>query len=248
MLIIGFIVAQILILGVVIGLLRRLIFSDTNSAINRLTKLDNMNREKEKLLIRKLEQAQKQIDEQKQLIQDEEQRIKAEARRAANQLHEDIIKKAKEEGDEIVRKAQATKDQIRTDAMIEAEGKMIEISAEILNKTLSTVVQAQMNEKLVEEFVVELEKADLSKINSDVNEIEIVSSMPVGVHEQEKIKQLLVSKLGRQVRLYSNEDPKLLGGVLMKIGTMVVDGSLAERVNENAQQMKQGLTWKYAAK
>ena len=248
MLIIGFIVAQILILGVVIALLRRLIFSDTNSAINRLTKLDNMNREKEKLLIRKLEQAQKQIDEQKQLIQDEEQRIKSEARRAANQLHEDIIKKAKEEGDEIVRKAQATKDQIRTDAMIEAEGKMIEISAEILNKTLSTVVQAQMNEKLIEEFIGELEKADLSKINSDVSEIEIVSSMPVSVHDQEKIKQQLITKLGRQVRLYSNEDPKLLGGVLMKIGTMVVDGSLAERVNENAQQMKQGLTWKYAAK
>lgn len=248
MLIIGFIVAQILILGVVIALLRRLIFSDTNSAINRLTKLDNMNREKEKLLVRKLEQAQKQIDEQKQLMQDEEQRIKAEARRAANQLHEDIIRKAKEEGDEIIRKAQATKDQIRTDAMIEAEGKMIEICAEILNKTLSTVVQVQMNEKLVEEFIAELEKADLTKINSDVSEIEIISSLPIAVHDQEKIKQQLHAKLGRPVRLYSNEDPKLLGGILMKIGTMVVDGSLAERVNDNAKQMKQGLTWKYAAK
>ncbi len=248
MLIIGFVLAQILILGVVITLLRRLIFSDTNSAINRLTKLDNMNREKEKLLARKLEQAQKQIDEQKQVIQDEEQRIKAEARRAANQLHEDIIRKAKEEGDDIIRKAQATKEQIRTDAMIEAEGKMIDICAEILNKTLTTVVQAQMNEKLVEEFIAELEKADLTKINSDVNEIEIISSMPVAVHDQEKIKTLLQAKLGRQVRLYSNEDPKLLGGILMKIGTMVVDGSLAERVNESALQMKQGLTWKYAAK
>lgn len=248
MLIIGFVIAQILILGVVITLLRRLIFSDTNSAINRLTKLDNMNREKEKLLARKLEQAQKQIDEQKQGMQEEEQRIKAEARRAANQLHEDIIRKAKEEGDEIIRKAQATKDQIRTDAMIEAEGKMIDICAEILNKTLAGVVQAQMNEKLVEEFIGELEKADLSKINSDVNEIEIISSMPVSVADQDKIKKQLQLKLGRQVRLYTNEDPKLLGGILMKVGTMVVDGSLAERVNETALQMKQGLTWKYATK
>lgn len=248
MLIIGFVVAQILILGVVIALLRRLIFSDTNSAINRLTKLDNMNREKEKILARKLEQAQKQIDEQKQGMQEEEQKIKAEARRAANQLHEDIIKKAKEEGDDIIRKAQAAKEQIRTDAMIEAEGKMIEICAEILNKTLADVIQAQMNEKLVEEFIAELEKADLSKINSDVKEIEIISSKPVPVSDQEKIKKILEGKLGRQIRLYANEDPRLLGGVLMKIGTMVVDGSLAERVNEAASQMKQGLTWKYTAK
>lgn len=248
MLIIGFVIAQIIILGVVIALLRRLIFSDTNSAINRLTKLDNMNREKEKLLARKLEQAQKQIDEQKQVIQDEEQRIKAEARRAANQLHEDIIKKAKEEGDDIIRKAQAARDQIRTDAMIEAEGKMIEICSEILNKTLAAVVQVPMNEKLVEEFISELEKADLSKINSDVNEIEIISSMPISVSDQEKIKKTLQTKLNRQVRLYTNEDPKLLGGILMKIGTMVVDGSLAERVNEAAAQMKQGLAWKYASK
>lgn len=246
MLIIGFVVAQIVILGMVIALLRRLIFSDTNSAINRLTKLDNMNREKEKLLARKLEQAQKQIDEQKQLIQDEEQKIKAEARRAANQLHEDIIRKAKEEGDDIIRKAQAAKEQIQIDAMVQAEGKMIEICAEILNKTLATVVQAQMNEKLVSEFITELEKADLSKINTDVSEIEIVSSLPVPVADQEKIKKILQTKLGRTVRLYSNEDPKLLGGILMKVGTMVVDGSLAERVNEAAVQMKQGLAWKYA--
>lgn len=246
MLIIGFVVAQIVILGMVIALLRRLIFSDTNSAINRLTKLDNMNREKEKLLARKLEQAQKQIDEQKQLIQDEEQKIKAEARRAANQLHEDIIRKAKEEGDDIIRKAQAAKEQIQIDAMIQAESKMIEICAEILNKTLAPVVQAQMNEKLVAEFITELEKADLSKINTDVSEIEIVSSLPVPVADQEKIKKILQTKLGRTVRLYSNEDPKLLGGILMKVGTMVVDGSLAERVNEAAVQMKQGLAWKYA--
>lgn len=248
MMIIGFVVAQILILGVVIALLRRLIFSDTNSAINRLTKLDNMNREKEKMLARKLEQAQKQIDEQKQGMQEEEQKIKAEARRAANQLHEDIIKKAKEEGDDIIRKAQAARDQIRTDAMVEAEGKMIDICAEILNKILSSVVQAQMNQKLIEEFIAELEKADLTKINSDVSEIEIVSMLPVPVGDQERIKKILDGKLGRSIRLYTNEDPKLLGGILMKIGTMVVDGSLAERVNEAAAQMKQGLTWKYAAK
>jgi F0F1-type ATP synthase membrane subunit b/b' len=246
MLIIGFVVAQILILGVVIALLRRLIFSDTNSAINRLTKLDNMNREKERILARKLEQAQKQIDEQKQLIQDEEQKIKAEARRAANQLHEDIIRKAKEEGDDIIRKAQAAKEQIQTDAMIQAEGRMIDICAAILNQTLATVIQVQMNAKLIAEFIAELEKADLTKINTDVSEIEILSSLAVPAADQEKIKQILQTKLGRTVRVHSHEDPKLLGGILMKVGTMVVDGSLAERVNEAAVKMKQGLAWKYA--
>jgi F0F1-type ATP synthase delta subunit len=248
MLIIGFIIAQVVILGVVLGLLRRLIFSDTNSAINRLTKLDNMNREKEKLLARKLEQAQKQIDEQKQLIQDEEQKIKAEARRAANQLHEDIIRKAKEEGDEIIKKAQATRDQIKMDAVIEAESKMIEICGEVLIKTLSQVINEQINAKLVEEFISELDKADLTKINSDVSEIEIISSLPVVPAEEEKIKTILSTKLKRPIRLYTKEDPRLLGGILMKIGTMVVDGSLSERINETAQQLKQGLTWKYAAK
>ena len=78
--------------------------------------------------------------------------------------------------------------------------------------------------------------------------VEIVSGRSVNEETKKAMKAVLEKKLGRSLELLVKEDPELLGGVVMKFGTMVVDGSLAERVNDNAQQMKQGLTWKYAAK
>jgi F0F1-type ATP synthase membrane subunit b/b' len=246
MMIIGFVFAQVVLLLVIIGVLRKMIFSDTNSAINRLSKLDNANREREKQLMQKLAQAQKYVQEQQQKVQDEQQKIKAEARRAAGQLHEDIIAKAKQEGDEIIKKAHASRERIRTEATIEAESKMIQFCGEMIQQVLSSAIQSELNDRLVVEFIEELEKADFGKLNRDVNEVEIVSVQPIAEKRLETIRKTLETKMGRPVRVYSKANPELVGGVMMRLGSMVVDGSLAERFRESALKMKQELSWKHA--
>lgn len=244
--IIGFVFAQVILLFVIIVILRKMIFSDTNSAINRLSRLDNANREREKLLMQKLAQAQKYIQEQQQKIQDDQQKVKAEARRAAGQLHEDIIAKAKQEGDEIIKKAHASRERIRTEAATEAESKMLQFCGEMIQRVLSGVIQSDLNERLVAEFIEELEKADFGKLNRDVNEVEIVSVRAINEKQMETIRKTLEAKLARPIRVYGKTNPELIGGVLMRLGSMVVDGSLAERFRESALKMKQDLDWKQA--
>jgi len=56
----------------------------------------------------------------------------------------------------------------------------------------------------------------------------------------------LLNKINKEVEVAATEDRKLIGGVVMKLGTMVVDGSLAERITESGEKMKQELNWKYA--
>ena len=59
MLMLGFVIAQIIIFSIIIVVLKRLIFQDTTSAINRINKLDSITREKEKLLSQKLDETEK---------------------------------------------------------------------------------------------------------------------------------------------------------------------------------------------
>jgi F0F1-type ATP synthase delta subunit len=245
MLIVGFIIAQIVILAAIIIFLRRMIFSDTNSAINRLTRLDNVNREREKLLQQKLEQAERHIEEQKLKMQQHEQKVKHEAQRAANQLYEDIIKRAKDEGEEIVKKAHAAKEKMRVEAKIQAESQVIDICREVLNDVLNEVVQAELNDGLIREFIEELEKANFTKVNSDVDSVELVSGRGIPAKYQDQISNVLTGKLSRKIRVSATEDSKLIGGIMMKVGSMVVDGSLAERIKESALKLKQDLAWKF---
>ncbi len=245
MLMIGFIVAQIIIFSVIIVILKRLIFQDTTSAINRINKLDSITREKEKLLSQKLDETEKYLESRKKELGEEETRLKQEAQRAATQLQEDIVKAARTEAEDIIKKAQSSREKVKIDAMIEAEAKQIDICRDILGKVLSAAVQAQLNEQLVQEFLADLEQADLGKVDKDIKQVHVTSSRPLAEETKKIIKKILDGKLGHPVDVEVKEDSSMLGGVIMKFGTMVVDGSLAEHVKEVSTQMKDDLSWKH---
>lgn len=247
MLMLGFIVAQIVIFSIIIIVLKRLIFQDTASAVNRINKLDTITREKEKLLSQKLDETEKYLEKKKKELADEETRLKLETQRAAIQLQEDIVKAAKTEAEDIIKKAQAAREKMKTDAMIEAESKMIEICRDILGRILSSAVQEEMNEQLVRDFLADLEQADLGKVSKDLATVEIHTGRALNEETKKIIKKILDGKLGRPVAIDVKEDHKLLGGLLIKFGTMIVDGSLAENIKEVTETMKEELTWKHGA-
>ncbi len=247
MLVLGFVIAQIIIFTVIIVVLKRLIFQDTTSAINRINKLDTITREKEKLLSQKLDETEKYLESRKKELADEETRLKKEAQRAATQLQEDMIKAAKTEAEDIIKKAQSSREKIKVEATIEAEGKMIDFCRDILGKVLSSAVQAQLNEQLVQEFLADLEQADLGKVGKEVNKIQVVSGRALNEETKKIIKKILDNKLGRTVEMEISEDHAILGGLLMKFGTMIVDGSLSEHVKEVSTQMKDDLSWKHSS-
>ncbi len=244
--ILGFIIAQVVLMVIIIIILKRVIFSDTDSAINRLTKLNNQNRDKEQILAQKLDAAEKYIAEQKEALVETEKKLKQEAKRSANQMHEDVIKKSKTESEDIIKKAHEVKGQLMIDAKIAAEGKMIEICTEIIKQVLNDIVQSEINDKLLEEFFVELEKADWSRINTNSDTIEIASSLPIAEAYLNKVQTVLSAKLNQSIKIVAKEDPTLIGGILMKLGSTVVDGSLVERINDASKAIMEKLKWKYS--
>ena len=247
MLMLGFVIAQIIIFSVIIIVLKRLIFEDTTSAINRINKLDSMNREKEKLLAEKLHETEAFLERRKKELGEEEKRLKLEAQRAANQLQEDIIKAAKAEAEDIVKKAQGAREKMRIDAMIEAEAKITDICRDILGRVLTPLVQTQINDQLIQEFLADLEQADLSKVGKDVTKVDIISGRSFSEESKKIISKILDNKLGHHVEVSVKEDHALLGGLVMQFGTMVVDGSLSEKIKEISDQMKDELSWKRGA-
>lgn len=84
-------------------------------------------------------------------------------------------------------------------------------------------------EKLIEKCAVEYEKLLLDFYNQVFAEVQVVVPMPVQV--QAELKERLSQKLGKRVELLVTEDPSLLGGMVLRIGDRVVDGSLRSKLN-----------------
>jgi len=59
-----------------------------------------------------------------------------------------------------------------------------------------------------------------------VIDVEVISAAPLDKAQQDKIASALGKRLGREVRLHCREDEEVLGGVIIRAGDLVIDGSV----------------------
>lgn len=69
-------------------------------------------------------------------------------------------------------------------------------------------------------------------------EIELTTAEKLEAGQFEAVAQRMSEVLGKQVRLTSQENPDLLGGIVARIGDLVLDGSVKTRLNQLGEQLK----------
>lgn len=67
---------------------------------------------------------------------------------------------------------------------------------------------------------------------------EIVSAHPLSDDQVEALKAQLRQRVGRDVTVDLSVDPSLLGGLVVKIGSQMIDSSIRTRLNSLAHAMK----------
>ena len=67
---------------------------------------------------------------------------------------------------------------------------------------------------------------------------EVVSAHPLDAEQVDALKQQLRTRLGRDVNVDLSVDPSLLGGLVVKIGSQMIDSSIKTRLNSLAHAMK----------
>ncbi len=63
---------------------------------------------------------------------------------------------------------------------------------------------------------------------------------PLGDAEKKALGQALVKRTGKKVRLTTTEDPSLIGGVIVRVGDTVYDGSVRNKLASLREQLGQG--------
>lgn len=67
---------------------------------------------------------------------------------------------------------------------------------------------------------------------------EVVSAHPLNDSQVDALKQQLRHRVGREVAIDLKVDPSLLGGLVVKIGSQMIDSSIKTRLNTLAHAMK----------
>lgn len=238
MLILQFVIVETIIFAVVIYFLKKLIFTDTATAVNRLNKTIEESAKQQDEMEKKLQACDKECSERIAKAKDEALKIVQEGIEKAAKERDGILEKAKKQSEEVVQKATDAKEKIRKDLEKEMGIKTVEFSSEILKNVLTEKTNKQFNETMTLDFIDKLQDIDTSEIGSQISEVVVIAAFNLSEAVKSKITEVLAKKLSRKITLKEEVDNKLIAGIMLKFGTLVLDGCLASYLREMSEKLK----------
>lgn len=207
--------------------------------LNRLNKETEAVRGKQIELNAKIKEASEELTKRKAEADALVAKMTEDASTKAKEERDKIVAKARQEGEEIIVKANNTKEDIRKAIVKEMDMKTIDVTALVLEEVLGKKGKPALDESMITEFIEGLMKMDMEMIGEEIKVADIITASPLSDAMKNRLSEALQTKLGRSVAINQTTDPKILSGIILKFGSLNIDGSLATMVRENAISMKE---------
>jgi F-type H+-transporting ATPase subunit delta len=115
---------------------------------------------------------------------------------------------------------------------------LLEIGGDRLTNEAQNLVRLLVeNQRL--ELVPEITRLFEQKKSEHEGAIDVVieTAFPLPADEQQSLGEALRRKLGREVRVSSEQRPDLIGGVRIRAGDLVIDGTVERRLQQLAHEL-----------
>lgn len=229
---------MIIICGILAFALRWFLFSSTESSVRRLDEEVERKQELQIELGKKLKHIDEELEQKRKEARDLAQRMHNDAEQSSKEKREQIIAEARKESEEILNKARESTEKMRKELEKELDIRAVGMGMEILGRVMTDKSRGALDEVLIEEFIENLKLTDTAHIGPDVQQVEVVTVNPIAVSYTTTIGQILADKLGRQVAIVTSTDPEICGGVVLKFGSLALDGSLKNLLRETGLSLQ----------
>jgi F-type H+-transporting ATPase subunit delta len=122
------------------------------------------------------------------------------------------------------------KDQM-TDLMLDIGGARLSDEGQNLVRVLVSNGRLAVLPEIASHF--EVRKAE----HQGLLEVQVTSAFPMQPAQEQQLAEALKRKLGRDIRITSEEDPELIGGFRVRAGDMVIDASVSGQLGQLANEL-----------
>lgn len=221
----------------VIGL-RKLLYSKASAEINRAKLMVDESNKRVETIRGQIEEAK---TEYKQTIakgKEDARKLIAEAQKEAEELRAKSIQETRRETEKMIKSAQAQKESMERDILSTAARKSIHFSKAILNQALTTDCLAAIHKAMIAEISNQIAAIDLGPMHEAITEAEVATVFPLEKGIKEMLQQKLSGKLKTDLQLAEKIDASLVAGISIKLGSFILDGSLANRLRIATDQLE----------
>ncbi len=230
--------AQLVVATAIIVVLRKLLLSDTMNAVRRLKNAEAELARKEGSMRHKMEEHEQEFMRKQSEADEALARQKETAEQDIALTKERTLSDARGEADRIVSEAQLNKDKILEKLHREVDGKAVLFAGDLFSMVVSKEVNEKINMAFVAELITALEAVDETSIHVEANEARFVSSHKLDSGQKAKLEGVLAQKFDVEVHIDEEIDESLLAGLIIKLGSLEIDGSLLNRYKEGLAEVK----------
>lgn len=190
----------------------------------------------------------------------EDARIAADARASAEKAADKIIGEAQSKANEIIRETSTRAEVIKKEIVAEAQqdiekqkenalseveeervrllsemrGDVSAIAIAAAQKLIGEALDDKRQRTLLAEFFSGVKDGKVVVMGDQLfsgTGAEVTSALPLTLDEQEKVRQDVLNNMGAEASINFKVDPTILGGLVVKIGDRVIDGSVAGQLS-----------------
>ena len=229
---------QLLVFGVLALLLRQLLTRNITGAAAHLQQLSQDYTKKEEQATKRLEEAEQYYQKMLAKAQEEVHQLKAQFEKETQEGKDKILKQAHIESEEIVQRANKAKQAILSEIDDRIAKEAIKKSCELVEDVLSGQFKLGVHSGWVDDLI-ENGFKQMSKlhISDNITEAKVTSALPLEKNQRNKLSQKLKSIFKKNVTVKEEVDPKVVAGIVITIGNLVLDGSLRGKIREKIKHV-----------
>lgn len=178
--------------------------------------------------------------------------IMAEAQTNANQKVREATERAEAAALEVQSQAAAEAVKLREDALAEAarehdriladlRGQVAALAMAAAQKLIGEALDERRQRALIDDFFSGIKSGRVTVLEGSIlsgASAEVTSALPLTDDEQKTVKQDILSRIGNQATIAFRIDPSILGGLVVRVGDKVLDGSVAGQLDTMRQNLR----------
>jgi len=181
------------------------------------------------------ERAQAEFDKRVEEAGQERERIIARAREEAREERKAILAEAEEEAKRVLIGARE-ETQLERERILEAlRGQVAVLAIAAANRLIGEALDEERQRRLVDEFFSAISAGrvqiiDEAELAVGETKAQVTTALPLSEEEKAMLASNLTARLGTEPQLEFEVDPAILGGLVLKVGDRVIDGSVASKL------------------
>ena len=168
-------------------------------------------------------------------------RIVNEATERADSAMEDVKASAEKE---IAKEREAVMvevEQERNRILADLRGQVAALSIAAAQRLIGETMDAKRQHALLDEFFSGVKSGKLvilegAEVSGDL--AEVTSALPLSKEEQDAVKTNVLGKMGAKTNVEFHVDPQILGGLVVRVGDKVLDGSVSGQLEGLRKSLK----------